>query len=207
MPETETICRPTKCKQCDRPMPMPIFCDQCRMLYPVPQSADHFALFGLPRQFDLDETRLRESFISISRNIHPDYFGDASPEMRRLALRLSAQVNEAYAVLKDPVLRAEYLLETAGGKSVAEDKRVPPELLGEVVALREQIEEARQAGDGARLDELGKQVRLRSGRTMARVSELARAVAGGSVSEQLDELRMQLNAMKYLRNLCSQLAP
>jgi len=205
MPVTETIARPAKCQRCDRTLRVPILCDGCHTLYPAAQAVDHFSLLGLPRRFDLDPQQLHQAYIAISRNIHPDYFGGQPPEMQRLALRLSAAVNEARAVLSDPLLRAEYLLETAGGKSAAEDKRVPPELLGEVMMLREELEETRRCGDAGAVETIRAQVRRRAEATMSRVAGLARGVTEDPGEGLLDELRLELNAMKYLNNLLSEL--
>jgi len=181
-------------------MDSPVFCESCSTLYPVDTSEDHFRLFGLPRRYSIDTDDLHRRFLSISRNIHPDFFGNQPAEMRNLALRLSAQVNEAYRTLRDPLLRAEYMLESAGGKSSAADKSVPEDLLAEVMALREEIENASASGDSGALAALRRRIESRRRDIEAQVTALC---------EQLDEpsdrvrsdLRRQLNAWRYLNNL------
>lgn len=195
---------PAKCDKCEADLYSPIACASCHTLYPVPESLDHFALFGLPRAQDLDEADLHRRYIELTAQVHPDYFSGPSSQTQRLALTLSARVNEAYRVLRDPLLRAEYILETSGGPAASEDRTVAPDLLGRVMMLREQIEEAREIGDEAGLKTIATQVRGELEQMTRRVFELARRVAEEPQEEDRRELRRVLNAVKYLRSLLDQ---
>ena len=137
---------PQKCLACDAELRSPIVCQDCHKLYPIPKSVDYFELLGLDHRYDIDLSRLDDRFLSVSRHIHPDYFTNAGEEMGHLSTRLSAEINEALKVLKDPVLRAGYMLELSGGPSASDDRSVPPEILSESVMLREEIEQ----GDSGR---------------------------------------------------------
>ncbi|MCH7993122.1 MAG: DnaJ domain-containing protein [Planctomycetes bacterium] len=104
-------------------------CTQCQTLMPVPHEASYFDLLGLQRTFAQDDARLATAFRAISRKIHPDRFAHGTEDTRLLATRLSAAVNHAYEVLKNPVRRAGYLLELAGGPDGSEMRDVPGNLL------------------------------------------------------------------------------
>lgn len=195
---------PSKCLACHADLETPIVCAGCQTLYPVPQSVDYFDLFRLPRRYRIDVEELEKKFLAISRNIHPDFFGSQSQEMRELSVRLSAELNEALRVLKDPVLRAGYLLENAGGRSAAQDRSVPQAVLTEVVTLQEEIEDA--AGDGAALARIRERVTARRGRILERIAELADDLADRSEKDKT-ELRQAINSVKYYDNLLGELPP
>lgn len=168
-------------------------------------AGDYFELFELPARFDIDIALLRRRFLELSRQCHPDAVAMEDAAAQAAALATSARVNEAYETLCDPVRRAEYVLRRAGGKSAAEDKRVPPELLHQTLMLREEIEEAKSAGDQAALTAIRKSVLQQKGDIEGRITELARRLAGQADDSVRDELRLQLNAMKYVGNLLAQL--
>jgi molecular chaperone HscB len=190
---------PAKCAACAGPMDSPLFCDHCRSLYPA-DGLNHFALFGFAPTYDLDPALLRQKYLQVSRGVHPDYHGTGDSS---LSLHLSAQLNEAHRVLADPVLRAEYLLELVGGKSAKEDKNVPPEVLSMALLLREEIQEAKTAGDAAALENCGTQARAVYERTLATVAELARQMPGDERSRA--RLRTALNSIKYHQKLLAEL--
>lgn len=103
--------------------------------------ADDFALFDLPRRFDLDVEDLRRRYMEKARACHPDLaIGDA--DATRRATAESARLNRAYHTLADPQTRAEYLLSLAGESSPA---AVSEEFLETILNLREQL----AAGDAA----------------------------------------------------------
>lgn len=206
MTRMETVAVPTKCNTCEALAQTPMVCQDCHQLLAHVQGANYFELFGLPRSYEIDARELARKYLAISKNIHPDRFASGDPQMQSFALRASAAVNRAYEVLGDPRHRAEYLLESAGGQSAVQDKRVPADLLGRVMMLREEMEDAKAGGDRAALERIrGGVSRDREG-TLAIIGKLCADLPGGR-SETRDELRRQLNALKYLDNLLAQFEP
>jgi molecular chaperone HscB len=127
-------------------------------------------VLGVDRRYDLDLAELERRYKDLSRQLHPDRFAKADPRARRASLGRTVQLNEAWRTLKDPVRRAEYLLGLAGVKVGAGD--APPALLMETLELREELGEARMAGDDAKVRRMGAAMRERVARAMS-------AIAGG----------------------------
>jgi molecular chaperone HscB len=190
---------PSKCAACNRPMNTPFICDSCHSLHPA-EGLSHFELFNLPPAYDVDPAALRQKYLELSRNTHPDQQSAADPS---LAMRVSAQLNEAHRVLRDPVLRAEYLLELAGGESATGDKTVPPEVLATTLEMREQIADAKLEDDQAALDSCRARVKQHCDETLAQVAALAHRLPGDDALRK--DLRAALNAMKYFTKLRSEL--
>lgn len=191
---------PQRCASCNAELDWPVFCQACRTLIPLPEGIDYFALFRIPRAYDLDETVLHDKFLAISRSVHPDYFSDSGPEMRRLAVRLSAELNEAYKVLSDPVLRARYLLETSDEGNRPNDRTACPEVLGEALSLREEIEDADASGDAETLGRVRRDVQAKRAAIAEDIGALARRLPSAEVTEK-SRLRTLLNSIGYYDNL------
>jgi len=187
------------------PMESPICCTNCGALHPLPpRCINYFNIFGIEQKYDIDETALHQKYLSLSRTTHPDMVDKSSDKKRRQALSLNAEINRAYDTLRDPVKRAEYLLNLSGGLAPAEDKSVPGDMLGEVMMLREEIEEAQTADDHSSLESLKKQITDRQNITREKIALLARSLNADNMDEQ-KELRKNLNAIKYWDNLLDQL--
>ncbi len=109
---------------------------------------NHFELFGLSNQFELDSQTLAEQFRQLQRRFHPDKFASASERDRLLAVQKAAQINDAYQTLKSPISRAEYLLAEQGFDIRAEQQTMSdPMFLMEQMELREQLEEIAESAD------------------------------------------------------------
>lgn len=124
------------------------FCAECGKIQPIAAGSDYFSFFGLPRRLQIDDSELEQSFYSLSRQFHPDYFMGASEPERQASMERSAMLNDAYRTLRDKVARVTYLLTLEGYKEA--EKKAPPDLLEEVFELNLQIEElkaARKMGD------------------------------------------------------------
>ena len=99
---------------------------------------NYFALLGLPCEFTLDEEALQQAYIRKQRQFHPDRVMRASPQERAAAMQMSVEVNMAYSTLKEPLLRAEYVLKLAG----INESKPSQSLLMESMEAREELMEA-----------------------------------------------------------------
>jgi molecular chaperone HscB len=135
------------CRDCGGGAPVDAhFCPQCTKILSIGRHGDYFSFLGLPRRLNLDTNDLDARFRGLSRQFHPDYFFNASPAERRASLERSSYLNDAYRTLKSPITRLEYLLQLEGfaARSPEEaSKQVPADLLEEVFALNEELDEVR----------------------------------------------------------------
>ncbi len=171
----------------------------------VAPDADHFALLGLPRRFDLTEADINAAYRQMARDTHPDRFGSASAETIARATQLSAAVNDAHRTIADPVTRAAYLLTLAGGPAADEVREVPGNLLAEVLMLREQLEADKASGNQQALQQHRKGLERQRAATLTRIAAIASHIAESDDLKK-KSLRIELNAIKYYDNLLRELA-
>ena len=191
----------TPCPHCGQPLSAPVCCESCGALF-EPDACDDFALLGLPAGYALDEARLRERYLRLARLTHPDRLVGADDGQRLRALRISARLNDAYRRLSDPLTRAEYLLQLAGGESSADDRTVPQEVLAETLMWREEIDEAREAGDAEALAALRAQIEQRYAALQEQIAALAARLPGDE--DLRKQLREKLNCVRYYQRMLEQ---
>ncbi len=126
------------------------------LVAPDPEQ-DHFSRLGLEPRWGLDRGALESNYREQSKRFHPDRFVNADSRTKRLAMEHSSLINEAYATLRDPVRRAEYLVKLGGIDLDSTDpKHGAPHpsqsFLIEMIEHRERLEEA--GGDLDRLETL-----------------------------------------------------
>ncbi len=161
---------------------------------------DYFEFFGLQPKLELDASDLESRFYRLSRELHPDRHQRATPAERDRALESSAILNDAYRTLRDTVARAEYLLARQGLKP---SSKTPPELLQEVFALNEALEEYRSGNSVARAQLEAEGARLRSAleESSRRLLALFREYDGGGGVAVLRAIRAELDRRKFIQNL------
>jgi molecular chaperone HscB len=157
---------------------------------------NYFELYGLPASFNIDLADLADRYRNLARATHPDRFAGGSDAERRVAIQMTAVLNEAFRVLKHPIARAQYLLELRGTGALEAD--VAAAFLVEQMELRERLESARGDRDGlAQLAiDVGQQLRDR---------EQALATYLAADTWQATQARRTLQEMQYLDKLRQQL--
>src|SRR5580692_7837809 len=124
---------------------------------------DPFATLGIARSYDVDLAAVEKTHRELSRAMHPDRFLGAAPSERRAALAKAVEVNEAWRIVRDPIRRAEALLRLAG-VAVGEEgePKADPQLLMEMLELREALADARQARDLSAVRRMAQGIERRS---------------------------------------------
>ena len=105
-----------------------------------------FEILRLTPTFVLDAKALEASYFAAQRLVHPDRLVGKPDAERVAAFGRAELVNDAYDMLKNPLTRAQHLLELQGIHPLAEDAVAPPALLMEMMELREQIADAAEQG-------------------------------------------------------------
>lgn len=110
---------------------------------------NYFEIFGLQPAFELDRKALASRYRELQREFHPDKYAAKSAREQLLAMQYAALINEAHAVLNNPVPRAGYLLKLAGVEVSPEQTTADTEFLMQQMMLRERLDEVREESDPA----------------------------------------------------------
>ena len=117
------------------------FCDHCVKIQPLIDDIDYFRFMGLQRKLNIDLTELERRYYELSKRFHPDYYQNQSGFERLVSRDKSSLLNEAYATLKDPMRRAEYMMRLEGINIEKNNTHLSPDFIAEVFGLQEKIEE------------------------------------------------------------------
>ncbi|MFN3167417.1 MAG: Fe-S protein assembly co-chaperone HscB [Phycisphaeraceae bacterium] len=163
-------------------------------------STDPFATLGVDRRFDLDTESLRQTFLAASARAHPDQFVD--PIDQADAVDRMSRLTDAFRVLSDPESRARALLGLSGLEAECDRDKLPPDLLMEVMEVREEMESAIVSGDAAELD------RLRTWaneRRAEHLNQLKTLFATNLDADAASRVRLELNALRYMQRMLDQM--
>ncbi|WP_371188552.1 co-chaperone HscB [Thalassotalea maritima] len=109
---------------------------------------NYFQLFGLKAEFDIDSAELSATYQALQKTVHPDRFAHSSAKEQMLAVQKSAEINDAFQTLKNPISRGEYLLTLRGTELPSEQQSFADvEFLMQQMELREMLADIEHAND------------------------------------------------------------
>jgi molecular chaperone HscB len=157
---------------------------------------NHFELFDLPVAYAIDLDRLDRDYREVQGQVHPDRFASAPESERRLSMQWATQANEAYRTLREPLLRARYLLALKGYETAEEDNTaMPADFLMQQMDWREQAADARAARDVGTLSDLRQAI---DSRRAAMHAELAKSLGSSGNYEAACVLVRKLRFLEKL---------
>lgn len=122
-------------------------------------SRNHFELFDLRPQFELDIATLEAAYRQLQAQVHPDKFAHLSEAEKRASMQWSTRVNEAYQTLKSPLNRAVYILQLNGINALSEtNTQLAPAFLMQQIEWREAIQDARDGSDLSALQQIEREI-------------------------------------------------
>ncbi|MCZ2149717.1 MAG: Fe-S protein assembly co-chaperone HscB [Bryobacterales bacterium] len=194
-----------RCRQCGESSGGELFCAHCGSLQRP--ATDYYVFFGLKRVLVLDTEDLQRKFYELSRRLHPDRFTWKSAIERQYSLEATAILNDGYRVLRDPLMRAEYVLKQEGfdiGEQRSKD--VPPELLEEVFDLNMALEELRLGDEEAhgQIEEARNRFLAMRESIDKELETLYRRFDDTQDRGVLQQVRTVLNRRRYVRNLVNE---
>lgn len=166
-----------------------------------PSVHNPFAILGLPQRYELNRDTIERAYRQRLALAHPDAGGAPQHNLD------PAGLNRARSVLLSDELRANALLDLLGGPGAGDCKDLPDGFLMDMMMQRQEIEEAIESG-GAADREHWEQWSLNERRSYReRVSALFESLPDQPDRPALVEIRIQLNAWRYIERLIEQLDP
>uniref|UniRef100_A0A0E0MM50 J domain-containing protein n=1 Tax=Oryza punctata TaxID=4537 RepID=A0A0E0MM50_ORYPU len=131
-------------------------CGSCGSVQPVDPAVDYFRIFGLERVYTIKDNNLEGKYKDWQKKLHPDLVHSKSEKERAFAAEQSALVIDAYRTLSKPLSRALYLLQLEGIPIDEEKTITDPELLMEMMEIRETVNDA---SDSQTLEKIQSQIK------------------------------------------------
>ena len=190
------------CQSCSDSLISPLFCFSCNSLQTISNDIDHFEVMGMPHCFEIDSDELENLYQRLTLEMHPDFFGAAPEEQKRLSEKSSVMLNAAYSTLREPASRAGYLLSLfAKGKNLQTDK-LPEGFLQDMFIFQESLDEILESGDQSALCKMNEDLQDRYNFIESNYASLFKKLeTSPENTEILQQLQTQLNTERYLRRL------
>ena len=112
---------------------------------------NYFELFEIPVSFHPDQGEVKKKYYELSRKYHPDRFTQATGREYTEVLQLSAKVNDAFKVLKNPDATMAYILKMNNLLQDEEKYPLSPDFLMEMMELNELAEDLEPNNEPAKV--------------------------------------------------------
>jgi len=162
-------------------------------------SSNFFELFDLPVSYDVDLVKLQQQYMNLQKQLHPDRFANGSAQEKRLSMQHTSWINEAQTTLKDPVLRAAYLLKLKGvDVSLENETTMDAAFLIQQLEMRERLEHVRlnykkaQDDPVSVLESITKEIKNST-------NEMKQGFAESYAAGQFDDAREWIRKLQFLK--------
>jgi molecular chaperone HscB len=169
---------------------------------------DFFSFYNIPVAFILDEQALRQKYLQLSKQYHPDFYGLESEEKQAEVLELSTLNNEAFKTLSDFEKRFAYILNLNGLLDEEKNKRALPQLfLMEMMDTNEALMELEFDYNNAALQKLHHNLTKLKEDLMNEINPELNSYTNATASdESLNKLLIYYLKTRYLKRLEDNLA-
>ena len=132
--------------------------------------------------------------MALQKQVHPDNFANASDQEKRLSMQQTSWINEAQTTLKDPVLRAIYLLKLKGTDiNLENETTMDAAFLMQQLETRERLENIKNESDPlAALDNMAEELKLSA-------SEMMKSFAQSYETDQTDDAREWIRKLQFMQ--------
>jgi molecular chaperone HscB len=162
---------------------------------------NYFEFYNIPESFLPDEKAIKNKYYELSRQYHPDFHANESPEKQQEILQLSTQNTNAYRTLSHPDRRMQYILQEHGLLEEGRNNELPADFLMEMMELNEQIMELEFDDDAAaftKVSEASTGLMAALDNDILPVLQQYPHLAGVTKQAALDEVKIYYLKKKYL---------
>ncbi len=163
---------------------------------------NYFELLGIPVQLRIEPSMIRTRFFELSRQFHPDFYVNRSPEEQQIALEKTAVLNKAWKTFLQPDELIRYVLEIHGHWQAGEKYELSPDFLMEMMDINEALMDA----EGSAPANLNKQLSELQASIAKPVENILSETPFSPTEEKLITLKEYYYRGKYLQRIQDQLS-
>lgn len=119
---------------------------------------NYFEFYDIPESFLPDEGLIKQKYYAFSRQYHPDFHANETPEKQSEILALSTLNTNAYRTLSHPDKRMQYILQQHNLLEEGKNNELPQDFLLEMMDLNEQLMEMEFDYNAAVLEKVSQEV-------------------------------------------------
>ena len=190
------------CNKCETTLISQLFCFSCKTLQHLPKEMDFFEVLGFPVSFEIKSEELELRYQDLSLELHPDFYGSSPEAEKLLSETATAILNSAYKTLREPTLRADYILHLLAEKQKLDERSLPEGFLAKMFFLQETLDELLDSGNTVKLSSMRKDLQKKKRDIEADYAPLFRKYEDNPEDTVIpQQLQTNLNAERYLRRL------
>ncbi|KAL5968274.1 hypothetical protein TSMEX_003995 [Taenia solium] len=131
------------CWSCLKRISCQTFFCECGKVQSFSPTWNYFDYFGFSKpSMRIDPSELSRMKRKLQMAFHPDKFARSTKEEQEIATTVSAQINDAFTVLSNPITRAEYILTLNGNPCSSDDLAVTDTaFLADVLEVNEHVDD------------------------------------------------------------------
>jgi molecular chaperone HscB len=156
-----------------------------------------FSLLGIRPVFAIDPSALNEAYFTRQILAHPDRYVCQPDSEQAIASRESSSLNQAYKILKNPVLRARELFKFYGLVIPGENEKGEEQSIQDIEILSEVMELQEMAREAA----LPEEYKILEYKLFSRLKEVMACLTDIFDTNQSPELRLSVFQKKELNSL------
>ena len=132
--------------------------------------------------------------MALQKQVHPDKFANASDLEKRVSMQQTSWINEAQITLKDPVLKAVYLLKLNGTDvNLENETTMDAGFLMQQLEMRERLEHVRNETDPLEtLETIADDVKTAN-------DELMKSFAQAYENDEIDDARELIRKLQFMQ--------
>ena len=148
-------------------------CKACQYPLLATQNNSMFTVFGIKRNFLINESDLQDRYYFLSRRLHPDRYVSLSSEHKASSQKLSALLNQSYLKLLDKESRLETLLTESGMEIKNSNSEIPTELAERFFDIQEELIENRNDLSESKVKKFSSELHTKEKEMREEIFELA----------------------------------
>lgn len=193
---------------CHATVATPLFCFSCNSLQRLKNKPNYFEIFNLPYRYELDLAALENQYQQLAAELHPDFYLNAPKAEKRQSQESSTLLNQAYAVLKSPLSRANYLLTLLADNQPLDENRLPQGFLEEIFESQEMLEELlAEDNQSAKVTAFQTEIQARMEELQEKITQGFAQIEAGTVHDSvLTGIQQHLNVGRYFQRLLDRIS-